>query len=68
MVKIKENIFEREFIYLNLFLKSAKDLVNEPGLERELTIKGGFSLLLIKRNIILTTYMFGHPPLRYMQF
>jgi len=62
-VKIKEKIWKGEFIDLNLFLKSAKDLVDEPSLESELAIKGGFSLLLIKRKIILTTRMFGLPPL-----
>jgi hypothetical protein len=46
-----------------LFLKSAKDLVNEPSLEGQLALKGGFSLLLIKRKIILSTHMFGLPPL-----
>ena len=40
-VKIKEKIWKGEFIDLNLFLKSAKDLVNESSLEGELTIKGG---------------------------
>jgi hypothetical protein len=30
--KIKEKIWKGEFIDLNLFLKSAKDLVNEPSL------------------------------------
>ena len=39
-VKIKETIWKWEFIDLNLFLKSAKDLVNEPSLEGELAIKG----------------------------
>ena len=40
-VKIKEKIWKGEFIDLNLLLKSAKDLVNEPSLEGELAIKGG---------------------------
>jgi hypothetical protein len=62
-VIIKEQIWKGEFIDLNLFLKSAKDLVNEPSLEGELALKGGFSLLLIKRKIILSTHMFGLPPL-----
>jgi hypothetical protein len=38
---IKEQIWKGEFIDLNLLLKSAKDLVNEPSLEGELAIKGG---------------------------
>jgi hypothetical protein len=37
----KRNIWKGEFIDLNLLLKSAKDLVNEPSLEGELAIKGG---------------------------
>ena len=53
-IKIKEKIWKGEFIDLILFLKCAKDLVNEPSLEGELAIQGRLSLLLI---------MFGLPPL-----
>ena len=52
-VKIKEKIWKGEFIDLNLFLKSAKDLVNEPSLEGELAIKGGiFTVVNQKKNYI----------------
>ena len=62
-VKIKEKIWKGEFIDLNLFLKSTKDLVNEPSLEGELAIQGGIFTVVNQKKILLTTYMFGHPPL-----
>jgi len=62
-VKIKEKIWKGESIDLNLFLKSTKDLVNEPSLEGELAIKGEIFTVVDKKKYILTTYMFGHPPL-----
>jgi hypothetical protein len=53
LVKIKEKIWKGEFIDLNLFLKSAKDLVNEPSLEGELAIKGRiFTVVNQKKNSI----------------
>ena len=48
-VKIKDKIWKGEFIDLNLFLKSAKDLVNDPSLEGELAIKGGIFTVVNKK-------------------
>jgi hypothetical protein len=46
-------IWKWEFIDLNLFLKFAKDLVNEPSLKDELAIKGGiFTVVNQKKHYI----------------
>ncbi|CAG2209865.1 unnamed protein product [Mytilus edulis] len=41
-VKIKEKIWNGEFIDLNILLRSTRDLVNEQNLEGDLVLKGGF--------------------------
>ncbi|XP_052076053.1 uncharacterized protein LOC127714117 [Mytilus californianus] len=57
-VKIKEKIWNGEFIDLNILLKSTRDLVNEQNLEGELVVKGGvLSLVNQKRSPIKSIHV-----------
>ncbi|XP_076079815.1 uncharacterized protein LOC143049927 [Mytilus galloprovincialis] len=57
-VKIKEKIWNGEFIDLNVLLKSTRDLVNEQNLEGELVVKGGvLSLVNQKKSPIKSIYV-----------
>ncbi|CAC5359093.1 unnamed protein product [Mytilus coruscus] len=57
-VKIKEKIWNSEFIDLNILLKSTRDLVNEQNLGGELAVKGGvLSIVNQKRSPIKSIYV-----------
>ncbi|XP_071123848.1 uncharacterized protein [Mytilus edulis] len=57
-VKIKEKIWNGEFIDLNVLLKSTRDLLNEQNLEGELVVKGGvLSLVNQKKSPIKSIYI-----------
>ncbi|CAC5370416.1 unnamed protein product [Mytilus coruscus] len=66
-VKIKEKIWNGEFIDLNILLKSTRDLVNEQNLEGELVVKGGvLSIVNQKRSPIKSythLYSLGNSPI-----
>lgn len=47
-IKIKEKVWEGEFIDFNLLLKSNRDLVNESNLEGDLTVRRG-TLAVVKK-------------------
>ncbi|CAC5425182.1 unnamed protein product [Mytilus coruscus] len=57
-VKIKEKIWNDEFIDLNILLKSTRDLVNVQNLDGELAVKGGvLSIVNQKRSPIKSIYV-----------
>jgi hypothetical protein len=53
-VKIKEKIWNGEFIELCVLLKSNRDLVNESNLDGELYVKGGVLSIVNKKSTPIT--------------
>ena len=65
-LKLKEKIWNGEFVELNLMLKSNQTLLNELSTVGNLAVKEGILSVVHKKAHPLEIYMYGHQPLWFM--